>query len=206
MSRDFRFFLILLLLLSLLSCNTSERRSSVDPSLSNTQQDDKELKEGEKFYNFSLPDLNGQTVSLADFRGKLVLVNLWATWCAPCVAELPALQRLYQTLNGQGFEVIAISVDSEEAREDVLKLVKKKGLSVTTLLDPKLSLPPKLGVTGFPESFFVGPDGELLNFLDPDTKKNSVRIIADRPWDSPVFIEAVGNLLTKHLSNDSDSV
>ena len=161
--------------------------------------------EGSPFTRFSLAAEGDKRVSLADYSGKLLLVNFWATWCAPCIAEMPALERLYQTYRERGLEVLAITVDAKDAWQDVRDFTKRTGLSFQIAYDPDLTLPPKLGITGFPETFFVGPDGTLLSFLDPDTKKSSTRVISDRPWDSPVFIKAVGALLDKHLPVDSDT-
>lgn len=142
-----------------------------------------------------LKNLENKEVSLHDFAGKVVLLNFWASWCVPCVAEMPALERLYQAQKNKNFEIVAVSVDPEESSETVSKFVKEKGLSFTVLKDPEMSIPPQFGVTGFPETYFVGKNGELLQFDDPAAKCKGKRIIADRPWDAESFINAVSTLL-----------
>ena len=152
-------------------------------------------KAGEPGVDFDLVNLEGKKVSLKDFKGKTVLVNLWATWCTPCTAEMPALERLYKANKDKGLEIVAISADDKESENKVREFAKANGLTFTVLLDPDAVAAGKYAVTGFPESFFIGPDGKFLPFLDPDTKERQVRIISDRAWDSKVFLEAIGNLL-----------
>ena len=71
------------------------------------------VKPGEPAPNFQLRDMNGQTVSLSDLRGKVVLVNFWATWCGPCRIEMPAMERLYRTYDRKDFEILAVSTDAQ---------------------------------------------------------------------------------------------
>ena len=164
------------------------------------------LEAGKPFLNFKLPDVQGKTVTLNDFRGKVVLVNFWATWCNPCTSEMPALERLYQTLKGEGLEIAAITVDVPANKSRVEDFVKETGLSFPVLLDDKMELPPDLGITGFPESFFVGPDGQLLTFSDPEERRTLVRVISDRPWDSPVYIQAIRNLIAQNRAGAAQVV
>jgi peroxiredoxin len=85
--------------------------------------------------DFELKDLKGRLVRLSQFKGKVVLVNFWATWCAPCKQELPHLNRLYKELKDEGFEVLAISTDSPQTISQVGRLARR--WAVTTLLDPE---------------------------------------------------------------------
>ena len=66
--------------------------------------------------NFTLPDLDGKMVSLADYRGKVVFLNIWATWCPPCVEEMPSMEKLYQALKDEDFEILAVSIDVSGAK------------------------------------------------------------------------------------------
>ncbi len=85
--------------------------------------------------DFALRDLDGQTVRLSDHRGKVVLVNFWATWCVPCAAELPHLERLYGKYRDQGFVVLAVSMDGPETSANVDPHARRHGLSFPVLLD-----------------------------------------------------------------------
>lgn len=146
---------------------------------------------------FEFLDLNGEKKTLHDFRGKHVLLNFWATWCAPCVSEMGALERLYKTYKDQGFEIVAINVDPAENLDAVKTFVKENGITFTILRDPELSLPPVYGLTGFPESFFISNEGKFLNFSDPSVGTAGVRIVGDRPWDSETFLKSVREVLPK---------
>ncbi|HTE49869.1 MAG TPA: TlpA disulfide reductase family protein [Kofleriaceae bacterium] len=85
--------------------------------------------------DFALRDLTGKTVRLSDHRGEVVLVNFWATWCVPCAAELPHLERLYRKYRDQGFVVLAISMDGPESSAEVDPRARRYGLTFPVLLD-----------------------------------------------------------------------
>ncbi len=154
---------------------------------------------------FELESLAGGKKSDTDYRGKVLLLNFWATWCAPCVAEMPSLERLHASFKDKGLEVVAVSVDPPGSKEELKAFVKKHGLTFEILLDPEISLPPMFGVSGFPETFFVGPDGILKPFYDPKTKKEALKVVSDRPWDSQVYLEAIGELLQRELNDTNPS-
>ena len=84
---------------------------------------------------FSLRDINGKQVSLEDYKGSVVLVNFWATWCGPCQAEMPHLQKMYVDLEEQGFVVLSISADNARDASKVKPLVKRNRYTFPVLLD-----------------------------------------------------------------------
>ena len=90
---------------------------------------------GEAAPDFSLRDINGKEVSLSSYKGKVVLVNFWATWCGPCKLEMPHLDKMDRDLESKGFEVISISTDDARAASKVKPLVKRGGYGFTVLLD-----------------------------------------------------------------------
>lgn len=122
--------------------------------------------------DFQLQDLNGRTHRLSDYRGKVVFLNLWATWCPPCRQEMPSMEQLYRRLQGQGFVMLAVSQD-EDPRESVRPFVDQMHLSFPILLDPEGKIPPKYGVTGYPETFVIDPSGAVID-----------HVIGPREWDS----------------------
>lgn len=138
--------------------------------------------------NFTFPDLNGQRVTLFDHRGKVVLVNIWATWCPPCRQEMPSMQRLYEKFRGKNLEILAVSIDSN-GREAVDPFMRKIDLTFPVLLDPKETIKPLYGITGVPESFIVDKEGILVK-----------KIIGPIDWATPEVFLFFGDLMQKSRS------
>ena len=109
----------------------------------------------------------GEPTKVDDFRGRLVLVNLWATWCAPCLVEMPALDRLQEKLGGDEFEVVAISLDKDanKARE----WLDTNGIRHLSFYnDQTMKLHEDFGAAGLPTSYLIDPKGRLIGYLEGD--------------------------------------
>lgn len=107
--------------------------------------------------DFTLTDLDGNAVRLSDFRGKVVFLNFWATWCPPCRAEMPAMEELYREYRDKG--VVIIGVDLGESRSSVKSFVEENGYSWTFVIDSTGEVARDYMVTGIPSSFFIDKDG-----------------------------------------------
>jgi peroxiredoxin len=118
------------------------------------------LVEGNEAPDFTLPLLNGGEVKLSDYRGKVLLINIWATWCNPCREEMPSIQRLYQSTRGRPFDILAISIDTRGST-DVAPFVKSLGLTFPILLDADKDVNDLYQTTGVPESFIIDKEGVL---------------------------------------------
>jgi peroxiredoxin len=105
--------------------------------------------------------LQGDTVALSSLRGKVVLLNLWATWCAPCRHETPFLQSLYEQRRDEGLEIVGISMDTGDARDQVEEFVREFGVRYPILLDPQMRGMDSYRVLGLPASFLIDRDGTL---------------------------------------------
>lgn len=133
----------------------------------------------------SFTDLAGKTLSLSDFTGKLVLINLWATWCAPCRKEMPSLERL-QTRLGDKITILAISQDIGGSKA-VAPFIAKLGLTaVKAYLDPKTAVGQAFKVDGLPTSFLIDRQGRVLG-----------RVEGEAQWDSPKMLAVIEPLLTE---------
>ncbi len=123
-------------------------------------------------------DSEGHPLSLADFRGKLVLLNIWATWCVGCREEVGALNRLEAKLGGAKFQVVAIAVDQGgvPAVKSFLSEVGADALKI--YVDPSLSVPEKLDVFGIPTSFLVNAKGKEIG-----------KIVGPAEWDRPAIVD-----------------
>ena len=141
------------------------------------------LGKGVPARNFTFPGLDGKKVSLADYKGKVVLLNIWATWCAPCVAEMPSMEKLYQELKDEGFELLAVSVD-ESGAEAVTPFMKKHKLSFPVLLDTQGDIKILYQLTGIPESFIIDKDGIIVE-----------KVIGPRDWAASGAISYFRNLI-----------
>jgi peroxiredoxin len=117
------------------------------------------LEVGDMARNFYLQNLEGDTVSLEDFRGQPVLVNFWATWCAPCRLEMPALQASQEAYQEDGLVVLA--VNDQETPDEIAQFVEELDLSLTTLVDQKGIVSELYNVFNFPTTYFVDGDGVI---------------------------------------------
>jgi peroxiredoxin len=112
--------------------------------------------------DFGLPSLRGDYVRLSDYRGKVVFLNIWATWCPPCRDEMPSMESLYQRLKGRKFELLSVSID-QKGEKVVRSFAEKYGLSFPVLLDPDSKTYRLFGLTGVPESFIVDKNGIVIH-------------------------------------------
>jgi peroxiredoxin len=109
---------------------------------------------------FSLATPDGKKISLKDFRGKLVLLNFWASWCEPCREEMPAMEKLYQEYKAENFVVLAVAV--KDRKQDALNFVKELKITYPVALDPDAQVGGLYGAWGLPVTYLIGPKGEGL--------------------------------------------
>lgn len=151
---------------------------------------------------FAVTNLAGEPARLADYRGKVVLLNVWATWCEPCRQEMPSMERLYTTVralpHGEDFEILAISVDATKDRPNTLGGVTKEeleayaaelGLTFPIFRDPAGSVQQIYQTTGVPESFLVGRDGLIYK-----------KVAGPTEWDATPNLELIKSLLEREWS------
>ncbi|HXM37231.1 MAG TPA: TlpA disulfide reductase family protein [Gemmatimonadales bacterium] len=125
----------------------------------------------------------GRPVTIDDYKGKVVLLNIWATWCPPCRVEMPSMQHLQQKLAGTDFRLVAVSVDEEDSTV-VNKFVRQLGLTFEILHDQDGTIRRIYQTTGVPESFVLDRDGVIVK-----------KIIGAADWDAPVNEALIRQLL-----------
>ena len=134
--------------------------------------------------DLAFEDGEGRKRTLADFRGKTVLLNVWATWCVPCREEMPALDRLQQKLGGPGFEVLALSIDAGGAAA-VRHFFEVTGIrSLGIYIDPSTAAMSALGIVGIPTTLLLDRDGREIG-----------RRTGPVPWDGPEATRMIANHL-----------
>jgi peroxiredoxin len=133
--------------------------------------------------DFALQDVDGRAVRLSNFRGKVVFLNVWTTWCPPCRTEMPAMEALYQRLRDRDFVMLAVSADAE-GRKVVAPFVQELGLTFPVLLDPDGQVPRRYRVTGYPETFIIDRNGRVV-----------AHEVGPREWDDRRFEAALLNLI-----------
>jgi cytochrome c biogenesis protein CcmG/thiol:disulfide interchange protein DsbE len=118
------------------------------------------------------PEIEGVTLdgtrrrkTLADYEDKVVLLNVWATWCEPCRVEMPSIEKLHREFGAQGLAVVAISVDDPGAEQRIRDFVKELGLTFEVLHDPGQVTTRNYQITGYPETFIVARDGTIRRKL-----------------------------------------
>ena len=143
------------------------------------------IKGDKKAPNFSLVDLYGKKVELKQFRGKIILLNFWATWCGPCKEEMPFLETLQQQFKEKDFVVVTVSVDYEEAKF-VREFINKQRYTFPVLLDPKCEVLDLFEVKGIPTTFIIDKKGKMVG-----------RAIGPRDWKCQEAISLIGLLIGK---------
>ena len=137
-----------------------------------------------KAQNFGLKDLNGNVVHLEDYKGKVVLLNFWATWCVPCLIEMPSMEKLYKEFKNRDFTILA--VDMQEDLQTVKKFKEKFNLSFPILLDEAGVVANYYGVMGIPATYFIDREGFLY-----------AAAMGARDWSSEDAVQLIQHLLDK---------
>jgi len=147
----------------------------------------------------------GKKMGIDDFKGKLVVLNFWATWCPPCRLEMPSMEKLYQEFKGQGLEVVAINFMERE--KAITSFLKENGFSFPVLLDKKGEIARKYGVHGLPVTYLIARNGNLLaksmgykDWYKPDIRQLISTLLKD---DSTLRQPVMAEVKAVEYGNDS---
>ena len=133
----------------------------------------------------SLPDLSGQQHDLQHYQGRVVLVNFWASWCPPCLAEMPSMQRLFERMAGRPFQILA--VNTEETKGRVWRFRKLLDIGFPTLLDSKGTVTRAWEVEVFPTSYLIDASGQI-RYLSQGALE----------WDADSVVDVIETLMPDH--------
>jgi peroxiredoxin len=174
-SRIFKTFLIAFLVYSLTGC---EKSGGVNP--------------GEKIPDFSLKTLDGKTVDRDSLKGRATVLSFWASWCEPCIRELPSLERLNSILEGKGARVVSIGID--DSAVNLRKSAEQAGVTFPVLVDDKGLAKRRFQVKGVPETFLVTKNNEIQALMS-DSGAIEVRLRGPREWDSKETVALLSQAL-----------
>lgn len=139
---------------------------------------------GDTTPDFQLSDMDGKPLQLSGYRGKVVVLNFWATWCPPCVDEMPSLNRFQETLAPKGVVVLAVSVDDDE--QVLRKFAADHQLKMTILRDPGRKVSSQYQTYKYPETYILDRQGRLAQ-----------KLIGEADWNDPNLVSFVQQLVSK---------
>jgi peroxiredoxin len=168
MKKSLHFTLIICLFLTIFACG----------------QESATVKVGDPAPDFSLVDLAGKTWVLSELKGQVVFINFWATWCPPCMKELPSMQKLYKTLPGDKFKMLAVLNNDKPAVANFV--ANQNGFTMPILDDSQQLTGSKYAITGLPETFIVDKQGIIRE-----------KVIGPAQWDSPDSVQMILNLINQ---------
>ena len=138
--------------------------------------------------DFSLPDINGQQFTLSQFKGKIVFLNFWTTWCPECRNEMPSMEKLHRKLKGQDFAMIGVNLQEPALR--VKDFLKQYQLTFSILLDTKGKIGPQFWIRAIPTTFILDKNGEIIG-----------KALGSRHWDSKESIALFEYLINRVVQN-----
>ena len=180
-----KFFIFILIILSSLSFKSYDNKDKdlISEFLKNELEDFELSKEKKNISNLIFKNHQEKKISFSDFRGKILLVNFWATWCIPCIKEMPSLDRLKSEVDGD-FDVVAISVDRDGVEKVTDFFNENKINNLEKFFDIKNSLAKEIDLYGVPTSFFVNKQGYLIGYYQGDME-----------WDNDTVIKFINYLI-----------
>ena len=143
---------------------------------------DRVIEAGDKAPNFSIVTDDGRKISRSDFGGKLLVLNFWATWCPPCIEEIPSLDAMQKQLADKGVVVLAVSVDRNP--QTYQQFLQKAKTSFKTARDPEADISSRYGTFKFPETYVINKDGRVV-----------AKYIANQDWMKPELLQEIARAL-----------
>ena len=174
---------LIAMILALALCSGCSRKSGSDAN--DKKAESVEAVEGAVAPDFSLKDLSGHDLRLSDLKGKVVLLNFWATWCPPCREEVPSLVSLNAQMTGKNFQMVTASID-EGGKEAIQEFFKTTGVTLPVLLDTERTVSKLYGTTGVPETFVIDKKGVIVK-----------KVVGGMNWSDATVIKFLDDLIAR---------
>ena len=179
------FFILIFVILTTISStsHTKEEKDIINSFLKEELEDFELSKEKQNISDLIFKDNQEKEIPFSDFKGKVLLVNFWATWCVPCIKEMPSLDRLKSKVDGN-FDIIAISLDRDGKKKVTDFFNENKITNLEKFFDVKNSLAKEMNLIGLPTSFFINKKGDLIGYYQGDME-----------WDNDTVIKFINYLI-----------
>ena len=154
--------------------NSGNNTSSNTNSGTNTNNTNNAESNRQIAPDFSWQDANGKIVHLSDLKGKVVLIDFWATWCGPCRMTIPHVEAIYNKFKDKGVVVIGVNLDNQASRQKVEQFIKEKGITYLVIGDPNGAVASQYGATSIPRFFFIDKHGRIAKMVvgyDPNMEQ-----------------------------------
>ncbi|MBE9536234.1 MAG: redoxin domain-containing protein [Proteobacteria bacterium] len=182
MTRSIVVFCLLASLFTVLACGTEGSKDVAKEGSSDTWV---ALKKGKEAKPFTLKDLEGKDVSLSDYKGKIIFLNFWATWCPPCRKEMPSMEALQKIIGIENFVILAVATD-RKGEKLVRPFVEEKKISLKVLIDDKSDVSDLYGVVALPTTYIIGRDAVIIEMVRGGAE-----------WDDADTVEYFKSLIDK---------
>ncbi len=156
-----KYSFLLLTFLALLSCAKQNENANNNSKVNIFFKENiKEISPGVPAPDFSLQNIEGESISLSDYKGKVILLNFWASWCGPCIAEMPSIENLHKTVKDENIQVVTINLG--ESKDVVSNFMSKNGYSFNSLLDSDNSVAGIYGIRSIPTTYIINKEGNIV--------------------------------------------
>ena len=181
----------------LFAAGCAKRHSSNDiPNELDVSRGSSVVIEDPAFPKFSLPDTEGNQISLSSYRGKVVLLNFWATWCHTCTDEIRALDLIYKKYREQGFVVVAVAID--DSLPSLKRFKSENNIELPILVDTDHVVKKAFNLLGLPVMQALDRQGRLTSLIDPQSGEITERVSGVRDWGAASGISSIEQLLRRH--------
>jgi peroxiredoxin len=166
---------------------------SASGCFSSASENDPNMASLREISRTEFPTVQGSQESLADYRGKIVLLHFFASWCSECIAEVPTLRNLHNAFKGSAFQIVGVAVDDDPF--DAQSFVRQFGVPFPVILDTQGELKSYFSVKDLPVTLFLDRKGVPVTFQDPQTGGYTAKLIGGRRWDTERPVEMIAGMI-----------